>query len=85
MVRRFPDSIFGQGCSIRGAPGDFSTESFIIPGMAVGTPHPIRTAFSVSVSLNPDGELPAGGADPLRMKVCSPPRRLVGILFSLTY
>jgi hypothetical protein len=47
-VRRFPDSIFGQGCSIRGAPGDFSTESFIIPGMAVGTPHPIRTAFSVS-------------------------------------
>jgi hypothetical protein len=53
--------------------------------MAVGTPHPIRTAFSVSVSLNPDGELPAGGADPLRMKVCSPPRRLVGILFSLTY
>jgi hypothetical protein len=29
-VRRFPDSIFGQGCSTKGTPGDLSTEFFLL-------------------------------------------------------
>src|SRR5260370_6500872 len=49
-VRRFPDSIFGHGCSTRGTPGDLSTEFFVIPGMAVGTPHPLRGLFETRTS-----------------------------------
>jgi hypothetical protein len=41
-------------------------------------------AFGLAVSLNPHGELPTGGADSLRMKVCSPPCSLGGN-FVLTY
>ena len=36
---------FRQGCSTKGTPGDLCTEFFVFPGMAIGTPPPLRGLF----------------------------------------
>jgi hypothetical protein len=64
-VRRFPGSIFGHGRSTKGTPGDLSTEFFVIPGMAVGTLHPLRGLFRGREPAGPE-RVPAAFVDSRR-------------------